>query len=67
MNIMEWLDREQEHRLAIEYIRYQKNKANNDKKLAFAIAKQDIEFVKMRNAGVKNLHPVMLKRLSNVI
>lgn len=65
--IINWLDKEQEHKLALEDIEYHKNKAAHNKKLALAIAKQDIAFVKMRNAGVKKLHPKMLERLRNTI
>ena len=65
--IVVWLDKEQEHKLALEIIEYHKNKAAHNKKLALAIAKQDIAFVKMRNAGVKNLHPRMLEKLKNTV
>ena len=66
-NIKEWLDREQEHKLIIEDIVIHNNRFNHKRKLDNDIAILDLEFVKMRNAGVKNLHPVMLERLSNVI
>ena len=66
-NIMEWLDKEQEHKLIIEDIARHNNRFNHKRKLDNAIAKLDIEFVKLRNAGVKNLHPAMLKKLFNVI
>jgi len=64
-NIMDWLDREQEHKINIEMAKRQKNKTKDEKKLNAHIAKLDIEFVKMRNAGMKNLHLAMLKKLFN--
>jgi hypothetical protein len=64
---MEWLDKEQEHKLIIEDIIKHKNRFNHQKKLNNELAKIDLEFIKLRNAGVKNLHKTMLKRLSNII
>lgn len=66
-NIIEWLDREQKIKLQLESDKTHKNRFTHKKQLDLAIAKQDIEFIKMRNKGIKNLHPAMLKRLSNVI
>jgi hypothetical protein len=66
-NIMEWLDKEQEHKLQLEEERRHDQRFNKEKSLKLAIAKQDIEFVKLRNKGVKGLHPVMLKKLCNVV
>ena len=65
--MFDWLDREQDHKLIMEEIERHKNRVNHERKLKNNIANQDLEFVKMRNAGVKNLHPKMLERLKNVI
>jgi hypothetical protein len=65
--IFNWLDKEQEHKLIIWEQEQHKNRFNHERKLKNDLAKLDIEFVKMRNAGVKNLHPKMLERLKNVI
>jgi len=65
--IFDWLDAEQEYKLILWEREQHKNRLNHERKLKNYIAKLDIEFVKMRNAGVKNLHPKMLERLKNVI
>lgn len=65
--MINWLDREQEIKLSLEMDNGHKNRFSHAKQLANTIAKQDLAFVKMRNAGVKNLHPRMLERLRNTL
>lgn len=67
MNIMEWLDKEQEHKLIVEYNKHHQNRFNDKNKLNRTITRMDLDFIKLRNSGVKNLHPIMIKRLSNII
>ena len=67
MDILKWLDKEQEIKLQLESNEQHKNRTNHNKKLNNAIAKMDIEFVKLRNSGIKNLHPVMIERCKNII
>lgn len=62
INIMEWLDKEQEHKLILWNIQKDKNRVKDLKRYNKAIAMLNIECVKLCRSGVGGIHPEILKR-----